>query len=120
MNNKQYVNYGRKRKSKKLLIIICCCAAVFLIAVGVVGIIAGSSGEERQEVSAAVSENIELKQQMSGMQEKIDGLNQRIAELENELEQRPTISPTPYAVPGQPSMSPVPSEQTVPRERIRN
>lgn len=120
MNNKQYVNYGRKRKYKKLLIIICCCAAVFLIAVGTVGIIAGSGSEERQAVSAAVSENIELKQQMSGMQETIDSLNQRIEDLETELEQRPTVSPTPYAVQGKPSPSPSPSEQTVPRERVRN
>ena len=63
-----------KKKSKKRIIIavICVAAAVFL-ALMVVGIIAGSMSGERETISNAVSENVQLKQQ-------IDTLNTQIIE----------------------------------------
>lgn len=115
-----YINYGKKRKFKKPIIILLCVVAVFIIVIGFIGITKGSNSEERKAVSSAVTENIELKQQMSEMQGTIDGLNQTIDELEKELESRPTISPTPYAGLSNSSPSPTPSVQSVPRERIKN
>lgn len=122
MNDRQYVHYGKSKKPKKIITVLCVIAAAVIALFGAIGIIAGSGGEERQAVSDAISENIELKQKLSDMQETVDGLNQKIEDLETELRQRPTFTPKPSApiMQNSPSPSPSPSEQTAPRERIRD
>ena len=118
MKSREYVGgNGTRRKYKKLIMTLCIIAAVFLAAVGIIGIIAGSGGAERERISAAVSENTELKQQISDLQNKVDELNSEVERLNEELEKRPTPTPVP-TLPGR-SPSPSPEAKTVPRANVR-
>lgn len=117
MNNNQYRMYTnkKKRKGKKLLIVLICIAAVCLAGLAVIGLTVGEGSISREDVSLAVSENIELKKQISEQQEQIDTLNKKIDDLTEELNARPTIEPTPYAPPNAAIVSPSPSPNAAPR-----
>ena len=120
MNEKQYVYYGKGRKKKKIIITVCSVLGAVLVALGAIGIIAGSNSPERQAVSSAINENMELKQKVSDMQTEIDELKNKISELEGELGSRPTFSPSPSESLTESSPLPETNEGIAPRERVQN
>lgn len=92
------INYtpGRKKGAGKKILIICICVfAVVFLSISAVGLIAGYDGEKRQEISDAISENEQLKQEVSEQKVEIEKLKKENEELEDELKTRPSASPTP-------------------------
>ncbi len=97
-----YTSIGSKQKSKgsKIIIAILCVAAAILIGLGTVGIIVGSQSDERAQVSEAVAENVQLKQQIDYLNSEVERLNSVVERLGGELASRPeapvqTATPTP-------------------------
>ena len=90
-----YVNFNtaKPRKSKKYIIVILCVAAFLLACVYVIGIIVNMNGGHGREAAAAVSENVQLKQEISEKDAEIERLNGEIASLRGELDTRPTPAP---------------------------
>ena len=79
---------------------------------GIIGAIANSDSAENQNVSAAVAENVELKQKISELEQQLEDMQAQIESLNGELSARPTIEPPPYAPTGE---MPVPTATIVPR-----
>ena len=96
-----YVNFNtvKPRKSKKYIVAVVCALAALLVCIYIVGIIVGVNDEQGQEVSSAVSENVQLKQQISEKDAEIERLNNEIAALRGELDARPVQEPTPTTEP---------------------
>lgn len=93
------INYtpGRKKGAGRKILIICICVfAVVFLSISAVGLIAGYDGEKRQGISDAISENEQLKQEVSKQKAEIEKLKEQNEELEDELENRPSASPTPF------------------------
>lgn len=95
-----YTSIGSKQKKKgrKLIIVLICIAAALLIGLGIVGAIAGSQSDTRAQVSEAVAENTQLKQQIDYLNGEVERLNAEIERLGSELASRPvspTAAPTP-------------------------
>ncbi|MGN0106558.1 MAG: hypothetical protein ACI4A5_02520 [Hominilimicola sp.] len=111
MANYGNFNFNRKRKGKKIIIAVVCIIAVLLAVIFYIGITAGSDSEEMQRVSAVVSENTQLKEQVSELSDEISKLQKEIEDLNAQLEARPTIAPTPYAAQGAeiPAATPAPT-----------
>ncbi len=103
-----YTSIGSKQKKKgsKVIIAVLCVAAAILIALGTVGIIVGSQSDTRAQVSEAVAENVQLKQQIDFLNSEVERLNAEVESLNGELAARPaapapTETPAPAANGGQ-------------------
>ena len=107
------INTKKQSKLKKLLIILAVIVVLGLVFLWIVGAIAGSDSAENQNISAAVAENTQLKQQVSDLEQQIADLQMQIDGLNNDLAARPTIELTPYVPAG--GVLPVPTETTAPR-----
>ena len=101
-----YANYtagSRGRRIKKLIIGIVCSVLIVLAAIYVIGLIVGVNDERGQEVSATVTENVALRQQVSEKTDEIERLNNEINSLRAQLENRqtppPAETPAPSAAP---------------------
>ena len=96
-----YVNFNtaKPRKSRKYIIVILCVTAFLLACVYVIGIVAGMNGNRGQEAASAVSENVQLKQEISEKDAEIERLNGEIAALQGELDARPEPQPSPEPSP---------------------
>lgn len=92
---------GRKtKKHKKILIAILAVLVVILLFLGIIGILRGSDGMERQSISVAIEENMQLKQQIEDLQWQIEQLQEEInaqSILQNAAE--PTPIPESTAMP---------------------
>ena len=98
MNQSVYKNYSnqKKNKLKRVLIAVAIIAAVLLIAIWVIGLIAGSGSENRQSVSSAISENVELKNQVNELTQQVQDLQAEVDSLQTELAAVPEpVMPTP-------------------------
>lgn len=93
------VNGKQKKRGKKILIILICAAAVVIIGLAAIGLTLGSQSSERTQISDAIAENTQLRQQVDELYDEIDSLNEEIARLGGELESRPTIEPESTGVP---------------------
>lgn len=107
------INSKRPSKLKRALIAAGIAVLLALVFLWIVGAIAGSDSAENQNISAAVAENVQLKQQEEELKQQIADLQAEIDRLNGELSARPTMQPTPYA-PNE-SASPQPTETVVPR-----
>ncbi len=87
----------KKTGRKKILIVLICVAAAVLLALMVIGIIAGNMSDEKTTISDAVSENVQLKQQIDDLNAQLDEKQAMIDELQAELDARPTQAPEPTA-----------------------
>lgn len=108
-------NLNKKRKGKKLIIAVVCIVVLIIAAVFYIGITAGSSGEEMERISAAVEENTQLKIQINELNDQIEKMQEAIDNLHAELEARPTIAPTPYAMQGEVMPTETPAAAISPR-----
>ena len=111
----------RNNKPKKILVAIGAILVFLMIVVMFVGIIAGSNSQKNQNISTAIAENTQLKQQVAEQQAKIDALSAEVEELRAMLSQLPQAEPTPYVpqegeVPQQPEQAENP---TSPRDDMR-
>ena len=91
-----YANYtagSRGRRIKKLIIGIVCSVLIVLAAIYIIGLLVGVNDERGQEVSATVSENVALRQQVSEKDDEIERLNNEINSLKAQLENRQTPPP---------------------------
>ena len=90
-----YKSYGKPKKSrlKKILTVVLVICVVFLLAVGVLGIIKGSDSEQRRNVSDAIAENTQLKSRISELEEQVAQLEEQVNALSGELEAIPTQVP---------------------------
>lgn len=99
----KYTAGSRGKTVKKLVIGIVCTVLIVLAAIYIIGLIAGVNGERGREISAAVSENVALRQQVSEKDDEIERLNNEINSLRSQLENRqtpePSVSPEPSAPP---------------------
>lgn len=100
MNQSVYKNYSnqKKNKLKRVLMAVAIIAAVLLIAIWVIGLIVGSGSEGRQAVSSAISENVELKNQVNELTQQVQDLQAEVDSLQTELAAIPTqepVMPTP-------------------------
>ncbi len=86
---------GKKRmkKWKKTLIIVLIIVVLILIFLGTIGILRGSNSAERQNISAAVAENIQLKQQIEDLQGEINQLNEELSIARAAVQATPEPSP---------------------------
>lgn len=113
------INYTSKPKNKrfKKAMIFFVCAIVFIFAaVSVVGIIASSDSEKRRAISGAIEENTRLKSETELRSNEIAELNKRIEELEAELKNRPSPSPTPFKIENKSDEGSSETEKTSPRD----
>ena len=86
--------YGLKQKKKKKwwlipLIII----AVILAVILVVGIIVNVTNAEHDSITAAVSENAELRRQIDDLNAQINDLEEQLSFTQSEIDARPTVTP---------------------------
>lgn len=113
------INSKKTSKLRKVIIILAIIVAAALVFLWVVGAIAGSDSAENQNISAAVAENVQLKQQVAELQQQITDLQTQIDSLNSDLAARPTIAPTPYAPAGSAGVNgtevPLPTQTVVPR-----
>ncbi len=105
MANTLYKEINKKGK-KKALIVVLCIAAALIVAVAVIGIIAGGMDGERETISAAVQENVQLKQLIDDLNVQLDEKQATIDALQAELAARPMITPEPAATPQAQQVSP--------------
>lgn len=96
-----YVNLGGKKKSRstKILIILGCVALAIIIALAAIGIIVNSDGDKHLEVSQAIAENVQLKQEIDALKGEVERLNGEVERLGGELAARPTPEPEATASP---------------------
>ena len=111
------------KKVKKPMVIIGVIAAFILVVIMFIGIIAGSDSAENRNISAAIAENTQLKQQLEDAYAQIDTLSEEIARMREIIETIPSPSPTPY-VPGTENEGnniAQPSDESVgvPRDEVR-
>ena len=94
------MEYGLKQRKKKKwwLIPVIVIAAIFVV-ISVVGIILGSGSAEKEQISAAVSENAELHRQIDDLNAQIASLNEQLAGAQSELDARATMAPEDSAAP---------------------
>ena len=97
MENNRFAGYAKSKKPKKIIAAICIVVVLLLSVIAAIGMTLGSNSSEGQAVADAVKENAELKRQI------------------NELEARPTVSPTPA-----PEFSPMPSKSPAASSAPRN
>ncbi len=119
MANYGNFNLNRKRNGKKIIIAVASIAVIILALVFYIGLTAGSESEDMERISSAVAENVQLKQQISELNNEIAKKQQEIDDLNAQLELRPTIAPTPYMAQGgvMPTLTPAPTLS--PRGKIR-
>ena len=113
-------NNNKVKKPLKLIGII---AAFILAVIMFIGIIAGSDSAENRNISAAIAENTQLKQQLEDAYAQIDTLSAEIARMREQIEAMPSPSPTPY-VPGTENgenniVQPSDESVGVPRDEVR-
>ena len=99
MSNYVSFNSVKPKKSKKYIVAVVCAIAALLVCVYIIGIIAIMNGDGGQEVSAAVSENVQLKQALSEKDTEIERLKGEIASLRGELDARPIQDAEPTTEP---------------------
>lgn len=108
------INGKQKKKGSKIFIILICIIAIIIIALAAIGLTIGADSEGQQQISAAISENTQLKMQIDELNDEIEKLNEEIERLGGELEARPTLEPEVYTAPNeaveqlQPTQSPEP------------
>lgn len=119
MANYGNFNLNKKRKGRKIIIAVVCIAVILLAVVFYIGITAGSDGEGMQRISSVVSENTQLKEQVSELNDRIAKMQKEIEDLNAQLEARPTIEPTPYAAQGTVMPTATPASTLSPRDGIR-
>lgn len=86
-------NINKKKKKNKIWIAVACIAAALAAMVCYIGIVAGSDSEGMRQISSAVAENTQLKEQVNELNAEIARLNEEIASLTAQLEARPTAAP---------------------------
>lgn len=86
-------NINKKKKKNKIWIAVVCIVIVLAALVCYIGIVAGSDGESMQQISSAVAENTQLKEQVNALNAEIVRLNEEIASLTAQLEASPTAEP---------------------------
>lgn len=91
---------GKKKGPKKIFIILGIILAALILFISIVGVIADSQSAEKENISAAVEENVQLKQQIDELNATIADLRSQIDGLNSDLSARPTLEPTPYAPAG--------------------
>ena len=99
MSNYFSFNTVKPKRSKKYIVAVVCALVFLLVCVYIIGIIALMNGEHGQEISAAVSENVQLKQALSEKDAEIERLNNEIASLRGELDSRSEQDAEPPAEP---------------------
>lgn len=111
----QFGNYNinKKNKRKKIVTVILCSAAAIAAAVYVIGLIAHTGGERAEVISSAVAENIQLKEQISEMNDRIAFLEQENENLSARLALAPTPAPQESNAPQTPE--PTPEQNMSPR-----
>lgn len=116
-----YGNFNRKRKGRKVIIAVICAVIVLLAVIYYIGMTVGSDSNEMQQISSAVAENIQLKEQISELNEQIERQRREIENLEEQLESRPTEAPIiEGSQPPEVSPSPLPDvQQRSPRQGVR-
>lgn len=111
-------NQNRKRKGKKIRIAVGVIAVLLVVAVFYIGLIAGDDSTSSEHISTAVQENVQLKQQISELNDQITLLNEENAKLKAELGIRPTVAPVENVI--MPSESPEVTQTPVsPRDGLR-
>lgn len=114
-------NINKKKKRNKPLIAVVCALAAVLIVLFIIGVTAGSDGEEMARMSTAVRENTELKNEVSELTAEIDRLNAEINDLKAQLEAMPTLPPAETLAPGEAPAAEItvtPAPPMSPREGI--
>ena len=113
----------RYKKTKRALLTICIIALVFFGIVFVIGIIANSDSAEKQNISAAIRENTQLKQQVAELTQQVEGLNAEIQRLNGEIEAMPPTEEEPYTPDGEQNVAQEPhameNDATTPRDELR-
>ena len=90
--------YGlNQRKRKKYRTIPIFIAAAVVVFIFVVGIIVKVGGKEHDEISSAVTENTQLKQQIAQLEEENQILKAQNEELRGAVLAIPTAAPSPQA-----------------------
>ena len=113
-----YGNFSinKRNNRKKIIIAAAVIAALLMALVYSIGLTVGGGAERAESISAAVAENIGLKQQVSELKAEIIRMQEEIDMLNAELESRPAATEQ-YE---QPVPSPAGEDGTVysPREGI--
>ena len=99
--------YGLKqRKKKKWWLIPIIIIGILLVFIWLTGLLLGSSSPNREAISAAVSENAELKRQIEDLNSQVASLREQLASAQGELTAaqgelaaRPVITPEPPPAP---------------------
>lgn len=96
-----YTSIGGKQKNKgrRIAVVIICVVAAFFVGIGVIGLITDSQSSAHLEVSEAIAENVQLKQQIDYLNGEVERLNGEIERLGGELAARPTAAPETPASP---------------------
>lgn len=90
-----YTSIGGKQKNKgrRLAVVIICVVAAFFVGIGIIGLITDSQSSAHLEVSEAIAQNVQLKQQIDYLNGEVERLNSEVERLGGELAARPTIAP---------------------------
>lgn len=96
-----YTSIGGKQKNKgrRIAVVIICAVAAFFVGIGVIGLITDSQSSAHLEVSEAIAENVQLKQQIDYLNGEVERLNGEVERLGGELALRPTAAPDTPASP---------------------
>lgn len=102
-----YTSIGGKQKNKgrRIAVVIICVVAAFFVGIGIIGLITDSQSSAHLEVSEAIAENVQLKQQIDYLNGEVERLNAEVERLGGELAARPAAEPEPSASP-EPSAEP--------------
>ena len=92
---------GKKRSTKKIVIVIVCIVVFLLAVLMFIGITAGGMRDEKEQISAAVQENVQLKQMIDNLNTQIEEQQAKIDELQLQLDSRPTEPPLQEPAPEQ-------------------
>lgn len=115
MANYGNFNFNKKKKKKKIWGIAVGGVAVIIVVLFYIGLTAGSDAENAQSISSAVAENTKLKEEIYDLNNQLAEMQETIDNLNEELEARPTLEPTPYNAPSNVVPTQIPVETISPR-----
>ena len=99
MQHYKSINQKRPSKLKRLMIVLLIVVVLILMFLGVIGLIKDSDSAEHQNVSAAVEENLQLKRQVTELQQEIADLQEQINEMSAVMAAMPTPEPSQSPIP---------------------